>query len=255
MLVYRFRLISEEIDNFIRDYDILPGQTFLDFHSVIMESMELTHCDRASFFMTDKKYKKDIEISLKTEKRQVRKYDEDLDEIVSQTITPPLMKKSKLKEYIEDPHQKMIYEFQGKDFHSFFIELFKIIQADNTFSYPRCVKKGGELPKQPDLPPPAPAESITPPKVVVPKIRIPKAADLPKPVKIVEEEPELTDIEAELEEIIQEEAPVLAVQESSADEEESFDGEEEEIEHIEDYDDIDNLERKYSGIDRESDDY
>lgn len=257
MLVYRFRLISEDIDNFTRDYDILPGQTFLDFHSVIMESMELTHCDRASFFMTDKKYKKDKEISLKIEKRQVRKYDDDLDEVVSQTITPPLMKKSKVKDFIEDPHQKMIYEFQGKEFHAFFIELFRIIQADNTFSYPRCVKRTGELPKPPEIPVQPVTEPPAPARITVPKARVPKPEQLPKPV-ITEEEPdhELTAIENELEEIIGEEAPVLAVEEVSHDDDEVFTrDEEDEVEQIEDYEDLDNLESKYSGYDRESNDY
>jgi len=258
MLVYRFRLISEEIDNFSRDYDVLPGQTFLDFHSVIMESMDLTQCERASFFMTDKKYKKDKEISLKTEKRQVRKYDDDLDEVINQTITPPLMRKAKLKEFIEDPHQKMIYEFHGKDFHTFYLELFKIIQADHTFSYPRCVKRTGELPKPPEIPVQPQAEIPAPPKVSVPKVKIPpKPEEFSKPIK-TEEEPahELADIEQELEEIIGEEAPVLAVEEVSHDDDEGFShDDEDEVEHIDDYDDIDKLESKYSGYDRESDDY
>jgi hypothetical protein len=168
------------------------------------------------------------------------------------------MKKSKLKDFIEDPHQKMIYEFHGKEFHPFFIELFKIIQADHTFSYPRCVKRTGELPKKPEIPVPAAQESMVAPKIVIPKIRLPKPADLPKPVKTLEEEPvdERSEIDAELEEIIQEEAPVVAMEESSHDEEGfSGDEEEDEMEHIGDYDDMDNLESKYSGFDRDSDDY
>jgi len=255
MLVYRFRLISEDHDNFIRDFDILPGQTFLDFHAIILESTELTHCDRASFFMTDKKYKKDKEITLKSEKRQIRQYDEDLDEMVTLTVVSPLMKKSKLKTFIEDPHQKMIYEFHGKEFYSFHIELFKIIQADNTWSYPQCVKRTGELPKKVEFTPPIATETVIPPKVILPKIHLPKTEEKPKLDKIKQDDVELVNIESQLGEILEEEAPVIAIQEISAEEEGAYSGEEEEIEHIEDYEDLDNFESKYSGYDRESDDY
>jgi len=248
-------LISEEHDNFIREIDILPGQTFLDFHTAILESAELTHCDRASFYMTDKKYQKDKEISLKSEKRQIRKYDEDLDELVSQTVVPPLMKKTKLKNFIEDPHQKMIYEFHGTDFYSFHIELFKIIQADSAWSYPHCVKKSGELPKKVELPPPVITEIVSLPKVILPKIQVPKLKEPAKLEKVEENEVELVEIEIQLGEILEEDAPVIAVQEISGEEEENYSREDGEIEHIEDYEDLDNLENKYSGFDRESDDY
>lgn len=255
MLVYRFRLISEDHDNLIRDIDILPGQTFFDFHVIIMESTELTHCEQASFYLTDKKYKKDKEITLKSVKRQIRKYDEDLDEIVSQTVVPPLMKKAKLKNFIEDPHQKMIYEFQGNEFYSFHIELFKILQADNSWSFPQCVKKNGELPKKAEILPPIATDTATPPKGIQPKIQIPKPQEIAKPNKIEEDEVELAEIGIQLGELLAEEAPLIATQVVSSEEEESYDKEEEEMEHIEDYDDLDNLESKYSGYDRDSDDY
>ena len=97
MLIYRFKITCEEHDGFLREIEIQPNQTFLDFHHIIIDSSELLHCERASFFMTDKKYKKDKEISLKSEKRQVRKYDDDLDQVVTESLTLPLMKNSKNK--------------------------------------------------------------------------------------------------------------------------------------------------------------
>jgi len=255
MLVYRFRLISEDHDYFIRDIEILPGQTFLDFHSVILESTDLTSCSKASFFLTDKMYKKDREISLKSEKRQIRKYDEDLDEIISQTIVPPLMKKSKLKNYIEDPHQKMIYEFHGNEYHSFHIELLKIIQSDNTWSYPRCTKKSGELPKKAELPSLIITETIVPPKSILPKIQIPKLVEIAKLDKIEEDEVEPAEIDNQLTDILEEEAPLVATPGIDSEDEEAFDDEEEEIERLDDYDNLDNIEQKFAGLDRDTDDY
>ncbi len=97
MLIYRFRVTSDELDSFYREIEIQPNQTFLDFHVIMMEAVDLHHCDHASFFMTDKRYQKDKEVSLKPEKRVVRKYDEDLDQVTTETISVPLMKDANLK--------------------------------------------------------------------------------------------------------------------------------------------------------------
>ena len=179
MLIYRFRITSNELENFLREIEIQPNQTFQDFHTILMESVDLVHCERASFFLTDKKYIKDKEVTLKPEKIKVRKYDEDMDIVVTDVKVLPLMKDSKIKNYIEDPHQKLIYEFHGKDYHSFFIELFKIVQSDGMLSYPRCNKRGGELPRKPEIPV-AVAEEQTITKIVIPKIPLPKIETLAK---------------------------------------------------------------------------
>ncbi|MCK9422457.1 MAG: hypothetical protein M0Q38_07655 [Bacteroidales bacterium] len=256
MLIYLFRITSDEHEDFLREIEIQPKQTFLDFHEILIESAELIHCERASFFMTDKKYKKDKEITLKTYKRQVRKYDEDLDQVVTETVALPLMKNAKLNQYIEDPHQKMIYEFVGKEHHSFFIDLFKILHSDGLPSYPRCIKRTGELPKQPVQPFPIASKPETP-KITIPKIIIPKPEELAKLDNIVEDESELAIIENELENLLVEETAIIDAPKPVSDDDEaySYGEEKEEMEHIEDYDDIESLDKRYYGFDQESDDF
>jgi hypothetical protein len=265
MLIYRFRITCEEHDGFLREIEIQPNQTFLDFHHIIIDSSELLHCDRASFFMTDKKYKKDKEISLKSEKRQVRKYDEDLDQVVTESVALPLMKVAKLKEYIEDPHQKMIYEFEGRDHFSFHIELFKIFPSDGMVSFPRCIKRVAELPKKAEQPAPVAHAPIVP-RIVVPKVPLPKIESLARFDDIVEDEHELAAIESQLGGLLGEEEESPAFEghepEASADEEFTFEGHEgedeepdEKLDHIEDYEDIESLDKRLSGYDRDSDDY
>jgi hypothetical protein len=263
MLIYRFRITCEEHDPFLREIEIQPNQTFLDFHHILLESAELLHCERASFFNTDKKYKKDKEISLKAEKRLVRKYDEDLDQVVTETLDLPLMKTEKLKNYIEDPHQKMIYEFVGRDIFSFHIELFKIFPSDGVISYPRCIKRVAELPKkaeQPVLIPETPAA----PRVVVPRIPTPRLTEIDKFEDIVEDEHELAAIESELDGLMEETEQESSFEQAAPDEQGSNDflyqeeeetEEDEKLDHIEDYEDIESLDKHLSGFDRESDDY
>ncbi len=263
MLIYRFRITCEEHDGFLREIEIQPNQTFLDFHYILLDSAELMHCDRASFFMTDKKYKKDREISLKSEKRHVRKYDEDLDQVVTESVTLPLMKTEKLKNYIEDPHQKMIYEFIGRDIFSFHLELFKIFPADETSSYPKCIKRIAELPKKAEQPVLAVAAPVVQ-RMVVPKVPLPKLEQLVKFDDIVEDEHELAAIENELGGLIEEvdEEPAFETNRAGDNESDDFlfgeqeDSEEDEkLDHIEDYEDIENLDKRLSGFDHDSDDY
>ncbi len=267
MLIYRFRVTSDELEGFLREIEIQPNQSFLDFHAVMMEVLDLHHCERASFFMTDKKYKKDKEVSLKPEKRDIRKYDEDLDRVVSETITLPLMKSLKIKDYIEDPHQRLLYEFTSKEYHSFFIELFKIFPSDNMNSYPRCNKRQGELPKKPEPPVPLAPSAPSAPKVVVPKIQMPKPDLTTKLDHIVEDESEIAEIESSLVDLLVVDTDVESGMETdtghpdippsvAGDGDEYSDGEDDHhMEHLEDYDDIESLDKRYSGFDRDSDDY
>lgn len=263
MLIYRFRVTSHELESFLREVEIQPNQTFLDFHAVMMEAVDLHHCDHASFFMTDKRYKKDREVSLKPEKRQVRKYDEDLDQVTTETITIPLMKDAVLKNYIEDPHQKMLYEFTSSEYHSFFIELFKIFPGESMTSYPRCNKRQGELPKKPEIPIPMAPSAPSVPKVAIPKIPLPKLDLIAKLDNIIEDESEIAEIENSLVDILVDDHEVEVHEETvdipppvAHDGDEYSDGEEDHrMEHLEDYEDIDHLDKRYSGFDRDADDY
>ena len=263
MLIYRFRISCEEHNGFLREIEIQPNQTFLDFHYILLDSIELMHCDQASFFMTDKKYKKDREISLKSGKRQVRKYDEDLDQVVTETVSLPLMKTEKLKSYIEDPHQKMIYEFIGRDIFSFHIELFKIFPSDDGSSFPRCIKRVAELPKKAEQPAHI-ASAPAAPRTSIPKVPLPKIEQLVKFDDIVEDEQELAAIENELGGLIEEAAEDQVYDTTGTEDHDMNDflygeqgetDDDEKLDHIEDYEDIENLDKRLSGFDRDSDDY
>ncbi len=148
MLIYRFKVVSEEYEDFLREICIQPAQTFLEFHSCLLETAELLPCEQASFFLSDKKHKKNREIGLNPVKRQVKRYDQEMDEMVMVAFTPKLMKESRVKDFIEDPHQLLIYEYHGKEYFTFLIELVKIMQSDGEEIYPKCVKRVGEIPKK-----------------------------------------------------------------------------------------------------------
>jgi hypothetical protein len=262
MIIYRFRLTSEDHDDFLREIEIQPVQTFLDFHMAIISCTNLEKCDNALFYTTDNKFKKKLEFSFKYQKKLVRKYDEDIDMVVTETYVPHLMKESVLKKFIDDPHQRLLYEFTGKDSFVFFIELFKIIKTDDCPSLPRCVNAKGELPKKPEVPVIPDAEkkdTKVPAKVAPPPAFFPGEKSMFS--EMLEDDSELAEIENQLDDLLEAETLILPEKKTSSPdnkEDDSFTEEDENPEHMEsldEFDDVDDLENKHRGFDGESDDY
>ena len=61
-MVFRFRMLSDENDNFVRDYEVLYDTTLLDFHNFILRSLEYEDC-MASFFTADDRWEKQREFT------------------------------------------------------------------------------------------------------------------------------------------------------------------------------------------------
>lgn len=150
MHVYRFRLLSEEQDDFLRDYDMLASQTFLDFHNLIVETAELKGDELASFFICDRNWRKKKEITLidmQPHGNSSGNEEVDDDDKKPHTIKIPTMEmaKVKIKDVIDDPHQRLLYEYDFLNPKTFYIELMKIIDADAKTKYPNCSKSVGKL--------------------------------------------------------------------------------------------------------------
>ncbi len=64
MHAYRFRMLHEDQEDFLRDFDILASQSFADFHQIIKQSVELSGNELASFFVCDRNWRKKKEITL-----------------------------------------------------------------------------------------------------------------------------------------------------------------------------------------------
>ncbi|HET6993164.1 MAG TPA: hypothetical protein VFJ43_17650, partial [Bacteroidia bacterium] len=58
------------------------------------------------------------------------------------------MSKSKIAEYIEDPHQRMVYVYDPAMKWTLLIELSKIVPLDAKTNYPKTTKSEGIAPKQ-----------------------------------------------------------------------------------------------------------
>jgi len=144
------------------------------------------------------------------------------------------------------------------------IELFKILQSESMVSYPRVSRKSGELRKIVEIT----ALHITPeagesPTVVKPSkakpVIIVKPSEIPKLDTIEEDIEEIKAIEEEIADILEEEAPeTFEIESQVATTEDGDDAgfsEDEHMEHIEDFGDIDQIDERYSNYREGSDDY
>ena len=150
MAVYCFRVTYEDHEDIYRDIEIKSLQNFEDFHRAIQEAIGFDNSKPASFYMSDDYWRKGFEITLFEDKN-------DDDDDRNRKKPKKLMHKSKIADFIEDPHQKMLYVFDFEAQWTFWIELKKISLEQPKGTYPKCVKTAGKAPKQykvTNIPPP-----------------------------------------------------------------------------------------------------
>lgn len=148
MHVYRFRLLYDDQEDFLRDFDILSSQTFADFHKAIKQSVELPGNELASFFVCDRNWRKKKEITLINMQSETSDSNDDDDDRRSRKPAkmPTIeMDKVRIKDVIDDPHQRFLYEYDFLKTKVFFIELTRILEAGSKDLYPMCVKSTGKL--------------------------------------------------------------------------------------------------------------
>lgn len=134
-MVYKFRIISDEVDDFLREIKIDSEASFYDLHEAILKSAGYKDDQMTSFFICDDDWEKETEITL-----------EDMGQSSSEEDTY-VMKDTRLNELLEDEKQKMLYVFDPLSERVFFIELSEIITGKD-LDKAVCSRKTGDAPKQ-----------------------------------------------------------------------------------------------------------
>jgi hypothetical protein len=137
-MIYKFRVISNEIDDFVREIAIDGNQTFLAFHQFIQKELAYDPSQMASFFTTDHDWQKETEITL------IDMMDGDNPDLV-------VMENAAITDYMQSNKQRLLYVFDFFAERAFFIELFDI--EDGELSLPSLFLSQGNPPEQimPDL--------------------------------------------------------------------------------------------------------
>jgi hypothetical protein len=134
-MVLKFRLISNEQDDFIRDIEILDDQTFFHLHEAIQDNLQFDKSQIASFFTCNQQWEKEQEITLF-----------ELSEEEAAKVL--VMDSTKIGDHMQGTHDKMLYVFDVFNERLFFIELVEILNPDQSKSYPCFSFEKGEPPQQ-----------------------------------------------------------------------------------------------------------
>ena len=133
-MVYKFTILSDEVDNFVRIITIDSEANFFDLHNAILDSVNFEKNQMTTFFMCSDNWEKGQEVTL-VEMESSSEYDN------------LVMDKTSLEELLSEENQKLIYVFDMMSDRVFFIELTDIIPMKNLKSAV-CVTSEGEPPVQ-----------------------------------------------------------------------------------------------------------
>lgn len=133
-MIYKFRIVSDEVDNFKREICIDSDASFLELHDAILDSVGFSKDQMTSFFICDDDWEKKTEITLMD---MGKDSDEDT----------WIMASTKISDLIEDEGQRLVFVFDYMTDRMFFMEL-KEIEPGKDLETPVCTRKEGNPPQQ-----------------------------------------------------------------------------------------------------------
>ncbi len=133
-MIYKFRLISDEVSNFKLEIQIDSDDTFLRLRNAILDAVGYTKDQMCSFILCDEDWQKEKEVTLAD-------MGSDSDEDIW------LMADTRLSELIEDEGQRLMFVFDYLTNRAFFMEMKELLPSKH-LADPLCSRKEGIPPKQ-----------------------------------------------------------------------------------------------------------
>ena len=130
-MVYKFLVLSDEVESFVREFEFLDSHTLLDFHNLIQDELEFDKSQMASFFMTTDNWEKEEEFTL-----------------FDMGTGSSTMEVGVLEDIIFRKNQKLLYVFDFFNERALFIEYTGEAKEVEGREYPSCANSKGVPPKQ-----------------------------------------------------------------------------------------------------------
>jgi hypothetical protein len=130
-MVYKFVVLSDEDESFVREFEFLDSQTLMDFHNIIQEELEYDKSQMASFYLATDNWEKEEEFTL---------FDMGTGSSTMETAV--------LEEIIFRKNQKLLYVFDFFNERALFVEYTGETKEIDDREYPVCTNSKGIPPKQ-----------------------------------------------------------------------------------------------------------
>lgn len=135
-MVFKFRMLSDENDRFVRDYEALYDTTLLAFHEFLRDSLGYEE-GMVSFFTADERWQKREEFTL-------------MDMNDGSEHAPRAMAEVTLGQILHRNRDRLIYQFDLFGDRAYYLELTGTAEAAGGVGYPREVYAEGAVPDQYD---------------------------------------------------------------------------------------------------------
>jgi hypothetical protein len=130
-MVYKFVVLSDEDESFVREFEFLDSHTLLDFHHLIQDELEFDKSQMASFFLATENWEKEEEFTL-----------------FDMGTGSSTMEVAILEEIIFKKNQKLLYVFDFFNERALFVEYTGETREAAGQEYPLCSNSKSLPPKQ-----------------------------------------------------------------------------------------------------------
>ena len=130
-MVYKFVVLSDEDESFVREFEFLDTHTLMDFHNIIQDELEFDKSQMASFYLATDNWEKEEEFTL-----------------FDMGTGSSTMEVAVLEEIIFRKNQKLLYVFDFFNDRGLFIEYTGEAREIDGREYPSCTNSKGVPPKQ-----------------------------------------------------------------------------------------------------------
>ncbi|MEI6049309.1 MAG: hypothetical protein WCS03_10465 [Bacteroidota bacterium] len=130
-MVYKFVVLSDEDESFVREFEFLDTHTLIDFHNLIQDELEFDKSQLASFFMATDNWEKEEEFTL-----------------FDMGTGSSTMENAVLEDIFFRKNQKLLYVFDFFNERSLFVEYTGEAKEIDGREYPSCTNSKGIPPKQ-----------------------------------------------------------------------------------------------------------
>lgn len=142
-MIFKFRMVSDEAEDFIRDYEVRYDMPLSDFHKFISDSIGFNSDGVSSVFVSDSEWEKLEEFT------SVDMGMDGVDIDPCDDIAPPRpMSAVSLGQIIHERFDRLIYVFDMFAERQFYIELLEAKFEDPAATYPAVVHSVGNPPVQ-----------------------------------------------------------------------------------------------------------
>jgi hypothetical protein len=130
-MVYKFVVLSDEDESFVREFEFLDSHTLIDFHNMIQEELEFDKSQMASFYLATDNWEKEEEFTL-----------------FDMGTGSSTMEGAILDDIIFRKNQKLLYVFDFFNDRALFVEYTGEAKVIDGREYPNCTNSKGVPPKQ-----------------------------------------------------------------------------------------------------------